>query len=185
MLGCSRSTSEIDDLLRIRPAGAHRLVLLCLLAVGGCAVEDSRIAQRGKTELLGLREVDLVSCLGGPDQHISFGSTDVLTYYFSSNSSLSYSPPVVGGFSVNNGGNCHVTVRVDGGVVRHVIYSGEKNATLAPDAYCAPILRSCLGELEAHPPARVSATTPVAPTSAAPAPAVPAPAAPAPASPQH
>jgi hypothetical protein len=154
MLGCSNSISEANDLPQIRLSGARPLLLLCLLAVGGCAVEDSLLARRGKSELLGLKEVDLVACLGGPDQHMSFGSTDVLTYYFTSNSSLSYSLPVVGGFSANNGGNCHVTVRVDGGVVTHVIYSGEKNATLAPNAYCAPILRSCLEELSARPPAR-------------------------------
>ena len=133
--------------------------------LAGCAVEDSFTAQRGKTELLGLKEVDLVGCLGGPDQHMSFGTTDVLTYYFTSSSSLSFAPPVVGGFSINNGGNCHVTVRTDDGVVTHVIYSGEKNATLAPDAYCAPILRSCLAELRAHPPARGTPTTTPRPTA--------------------
>ena len=96
-----------------------------------------------------MREVDLEACLGGPDQHDSFPGTDILTYYAVSNSSLGFSPPVIGGFSINNGGYCHITLRVDAGVVTHVIYSGEKNATLAPDAYCAPVLRSCLGELEA------------------------------------
>ncbi len=30
----------------------------------------------------------------------------------------------------------------------------EKNATLAPDAYCAPALRSCIAELAATQPAR-------------------------------
>ena len=127
------------------------LSLLCLGALVGCAVHDSRVAQRGKTQFLGMKEVDLEACLGGPDQRGSFPGTDVLTYYTTSSSSLSFSPPIVGGISINNGGNCHVTFRLDRGVVTHVIYSGEKNATLAPDAYCAPIVRSCIEELEATP----------------------------------
>ena len=140
---------EAEDLPRIRPI-ALICLLAALLALGGCAVEDSRIAQRGRTELLGMREVDLQACLGAPDQHSSFPGTDVLTYYATSNSSLGFSPPVIGGFSVTNGGYCHMTLRVDNGVVTHVIYSGEKNATGAPDAYCAPILRSCLAEFAAR-----------------------------------
>ncbi len=112
------------------------------------------IAQHAKTQLLGLREVDLVGCLGAPDQQRSFPGTDVLTWYATSSSSLSFSPPVVGGFSITNGGYCHITVRVDGGVATRILYSGEKNGTLAPDAYCAPIVRSCLVDLAVHPPRR-------------------------------
>ena len=127
------------------------LLLMGLLLVAGCAVEDSHIARDARTRLLGLKEVDLVACLGGPDQHSSYAGTNVLTWYANSNSSIGFSPPVIGGFSINNGGYCHITVRTDAGVVSHVIYSGEKNATLAPDAYCAPILRSCMAELRALP----------------------------------
>ena len=112
--------------------------VLCLTLLSGCAVEDSRLAQQGKTRLLGLKEVDLVACMGSPDQHSAFPGTDVLTWYAASNSSLSFSPPIIGGFSAANGGYCHVTARID---------RGENTATLAPDAYCAPILRSCLAEL--------------------------------------
>ena len=36
---------------------------------------------------------------------------------------------------------------INGRVVR-VLYSGEKNATGAPDAYCAPIIRTCLGQID-------------------------------------
>jgi len=139
---------EIDDLIK---TSILRLLCFGLLALGGCAVQDSRVAQHGKTQLLGLKEVDLVSCLGGPDQRLNFPGTDVLTWYATSSSSLGFTPPVVGGFSINNGGYCHVTVRLDAGIATHVIYSGEKNGTMAPDAYCAPIMRSCLAELSSRP----------------------------------
>ncbi len=130
--------------------------VLVLLLLGGCAVQDSRIAHRAQHRLVGLSELELEACLGVPDQHSSFPGTDVLTYYATSSSSTSYSVPIVGGLGLSNGGYCHATFRVDGGVVSNVLYSGEKNATLAPDAYCAPIVRTCLAYLSAHPPAAVS-----------------------------
>ncbi len=120
---------------------------MLMLPLGACAIEDSHIARRAQTQLIGMPEVDLEACLGSPDQHSSFGATDILTYYSASSSSLSYSIPIVGGLGVSNGGFCHATFRTDNGRVTHITYSGEKNATLAPSAYCAPILRSCLAEL--------------------------------------
>lgn len=158
-----------NDLTRLRLlASLCLLAPLCLSALGGCAIEDSRIAGYARTRLLGMKEVDLVACLGGPDQHMSYPGTDVLTWYATSSSSLAFSVPVVGGLSGSNGGYCHLTARIDDGLVSHIIYSGEKNATLAPNAYCAPILRSCMAELGA-PPQRPSAL-PLAP---APSPAGP------------
>ncbi len=128
-----------------------RATLAVLLMLSACAVEDAHTAHLAQHRLLGLSEVDLEACLGAPDQHSSFGSTDVLTWYAASSSSLSYSVPFVGGLGFSNGGYCHATVRVDDGRVTRVLYSGEKNATLAPDAYCAPILRTCLAFLDTHP----------------------------------
>ncbi len=52
---------------------------------------------------------------------------------------------------MGNGAYCHATFRIDQGRVVRLLYSGEKNATLAPDAYCAPIMRTCLDTLRASP----------------------------------
>jgi hypothetical protein len=132
-------------------SGNHllRYTTLLILApvIAGCAVNDSHIARAAPQRLIGLSEVDLQACLGSPDQHTSFGTTDIITYYANSDSSMNYSVPIIGGLSFSNGGYCHATFRIDNGTVTQVIYSGEKNATLAPDAYCAPIVRSCLERL--------------------------------------
>ncbi len=133
------------------------VAVLSLVVLAGCAVVDSRIAHRGQRRLVGLSELELEACLGVPDQHSSFPGTDVLTYYATSASSTSFSLPIVGGIGLSNGAYCHATFRVDGGIVTNVLYSGEKNATLAPDAYCAPIMRTCLAYLDAHPPVAVAA----------------------------
>jgi hypothetical protein len=126
-------------------------LLPTLFLLAGCAIQDSHIAERAQSQLIGMSEMDLEACLGGPDQHNTFGSTDILTYYATSSSSISYTIHVVGGLGMSNGGYCHATFRVDNGHVTRLLYSGEKNATLAPDAYCAPIMRTCLGTLQSNP----------------------------------
>ncbi len=143
-----------------RPVIARHLLLILLPLLCACAVEDSELAGRARKTLIGLSEVDLESCLGVPDQHASFGRTDVLTYYATSSSSTSYALPIIGGLGFSNGGYCHATFRVDDGRVSRLLYSGEKNATLAPDAYCAPILRTCLAWLDQHPVQVGAAGTP-------------------------
>jgi hypothetical protein len=125
-----------------------RLVCLMPLLLGACAVEDSHVAHMAQTRLIGMSQVDLESCLGVPDQHATFGDVDVLTYYTSSSSSTNYSIPVVGGLGFSNGGNCHATFDLKDGHVTQILYSGEKNAFVAPDAFCAPILRTCLDHLD-------------------------------------
>jgi hypothetical protein len=124
-----------------------RLMGLAPFLLTACAVQDSHIAHDAQTQLLGMAEVDLESCLGVPDQHSTFGTTDILTYYATSTSSDNYSLPVIGGMSFTNGAYCHATFQLKNGHVTQILYSGEKNATMAPDAYCAPIMRTCLVHL--------------------------------------
>ncbi len=138
------------------------LVGLTPLLLAACAVSDSRDAHVAQTRLVGMSEVDLESCLGVPDQHATFGDVDVLTYYTNSSSSMNYSIPVIGGFGFSNGGNCHATFDLKDQRVVRILYSGEKNALAATDAYCAPILRTCLDELSRTPAApALSAPPPV------------------------
>jgi hypothetical protein len=127
-----------------------RLPRVCgvLLILGGCAVKDSRIARDAQGSLMGLSEAALESCLGAPDESAAFGRIHVVTYYAVSTSSTSFSIPVIGGLGFSNGGYCHATFQLTDDRVTRVLYSGEKNATFAPDAYCAPIVRTCLAFLK-------------------------------------
>ena len=123
-------------------------VVLPMLLLG-CAIEDSNVALRAQKRLLRMPEADLETCIGSPDQHSSFGTTDVLTYYMNSSSSITYQLPLIQGPSFSNGGNCRMTVRLDDGVVSRILYSGEKNAIASPSSYCAPLVRTCLATLDA------------------------------------
>ncbi len=121
--------------------------ILAALLLSGCSLADSRTAQYARTNFVGLSEVDLQSCLGAPDNHSSFGAVDVLTYKGTStnNSGVNITLPIIGGgFSVSGGGYCNATFKVVDGRVAAVRYNGETDATGAPDAYCAPIVRRCL-----------------------------------------
>jgi hypothetical protein len=155
------------------------LLGLVALLPGACAFEDSRIAHDAQTRLMGMAEVDLQSCLGVPDQHSTFGTTDILTYYATSMSSDTWSIPAVGGFAFSNGAYCHATFQLKDGHVTQLLYSGEKNATMAPDAYCAPIMRTCMEHLSSIPPpsaAPVAGASSVAAPQAGGSPPVPGPA---------
>ena len=122
--------------------------MLCiLLSTTNCSVKDSKVAQIAQMRLIGMTEVDLESCLGVPDQYNKFGKTEVLTYYATSSSSFNFSVPIVGGPGFSNGGYCHATFQLKDSHVTQILYSGEKNAAFAPDAYCAPIMRTCLQHL--------------------------------------
>ena len=111
-----------------------------------------RTARSAQQKLIGWSELDLEACLGAPDQHSTFGDTDILTYYgnSTSNKGVSLGLPFLSGFSLagGGGGHCHAIFRAKEGRVAEVRYSGETNATLAPNAYCAPIVRSCVNQPE-------------------------------------
>jgi hypothetical protein len=64
---------------------------------------------------------------------------------------------LVGGIGLSYGGYCHATFQVTNGRVTQILYSGEKNALLAPDSYCAPILATCLSHLAQVPADRAGA----------------------------
>ncbi len=112
----------------------------------GCSLQDSATARKAQTMLMGMSEPDLEACLGVPAQHSEFGNTSILTWTstLTSSPSVSLSLPVTGGLSLSGGGSCGATIRLENGRVTEVRYTGENGEPLAPNAYCAPIVRSCV-----------------------------------------
>jgi hypothetical protein len=130
--------------------------LLCLgglLSMSACSLDDSRMAHQAQSGLLGFSERDLETCLGVPNRKDSFGQTTILSYDGTSTSTggVNVTLPVVGGVvSVSGGGYCHLEARLDNDRVTSIRYAGEKDATLAPDAYCAPLVRGCFARRPKH-----------------------------------
>jgi hypothetical protein len=137
---------------RWRRWGAIRKMLLLLsVTLSGCTIADSRMAETAQQRLVGWSKLAAETCLGAPVHESSFGDTDILTYVASSTDShtVSIGLPLVIGISVAGGGYCNAVLRVKDGRVAEVRYIGETNGYYgARDAYCAPIVRSCLE----HPP---------------------------------
>ena len=142
-------------------------VLTCVLA--SCSFHDARTAHAAQQRLIGWSELDLETCVGAPDQRSTFGDTDILTYFSSSTNNTGFNvgmPLLFGGFTLLGGGNCHATFTVKDGRVAEVRYTGETDAMLAPDAYCAPIVRTCVRQVE-QPGASPSITPEVTPRATA------------------
>ncbi|MBN8901879.1 MAG: hypothetical protein J0H57_12660 [Rhodospirillales bacterium] len=120
--------------------------LLALLLPASCGWQDSQTAEHGQQVIMGMSRPDLEACLGVPDQHDSLGDTDILTWNSTSTAArgVSVGLPVLGDLSLSGGGSCHAVVRLERGVVTEVRYTGENGAPLAPQSYCAPIVRSCV-----------------------------------------
>lgn len=126
-----------------------------------------------------MSELDLQTCLGNPNSSASFGTSKVLTYNSASTSSggITLTVPLVGGITITGNGYCHVVVRLDGERVSKVRFVGETDEPGAPDAWCAPIVRSCV----AHPEPYWTPRPPVPPVTSGPAGTTATPEAPAPA----
>ncbi|SKA30543.1 hypothetical protein SAMN02745126_04982 [Enhydrobacter aerosaccus] len=122
------------------------LPLACIAGLSGCSLNDSRLAHQAQSGLVGFSERDLDSCLGVPNRRAEFGQTTILSYDGASSTSsggIAVTLPIVGGISFSGGGYCHIIARLENGRVASIRYNGEKDATAAPDAYCAPLVRAC------------------------------------------
>jgi hypothetical protein len=131
---------------RSRRGVIRKMLLLLPVALSGCLVVDSRTAETARQSLVGWSKLAVETCLGAPAHESSFRDTDILTYAATStsNHTISLGFPFVIGLSWTGGGYCNAIVRVKGGRVAEVRYIGETHAFGAPDAYCAPIVRSCV-----------------------------------------
>lgn len=115
----------------------HVRTIVALSLCTGCALKDADTVAAARTRLLGMAKLDLEACLGVPDQHSAFGDSEILTYYATStsNGGVTLGLPLLGGLSLAGGGSCHATFKLDNGRVTEVRYTGETNATFAPNAY--------------------------------------------------
>jgi hypothetical protein len=95
---------------------------------------------------IGLENINPDSLKGASKGQNHISEYRILTYFGNSTSNKVFSLgiPLIGGLTISAGGYCHVIFRVKEGRVAELRYSGETEATLAPDAYCAPIVRGCV-----------------------------------------
>jgi hypothetical protein len=116
------------------------------LAIGssGCAYENTLMAARAKTSLVGLSELELETCLGLPDKEATKGKTTLLSYNATSARTVNLSIPIVNGIGVSIVGYCRATFRLENGRVAGVTYTGDGDPLEGRNSACGALMRACL-----------------------------------------
>jgi len=130
----------------LRPSVLLRSLLLLL--VGACST-GYYVAEKGRQLVLGMDAETLQICAGIPTRTKRL---DPLTELYSYEIKYEYTggaqitlPIIGGGFRIGGSGSyCHAIVRIVGGKVVGVNYTGDNDEMLGREGVCAPIFRGCL-----------------------------------------
>jgi hypothetical protein len=116
------------------------------IAIGssGCAYENTLMAARAKTSLVGLSELELETCLGLPDKEATKGKTTLLCYNATSARTVNLSIPIVNGIGVSLAAYCRAIFRLENGRVAGVTYTGDGDPLEGPNSACGALMRACL-----------------------------------------
>jgi hypothetical protein len=133
-----------------RPPVLSSLPLLFLVAA--CA-PNYDVAQKGRQFVTGMDVKTFKSCAGIPTRTERLDArTELYSYeirYDHTGGVQVILPIIGGGVSAGGGGSyCHALVRIVGGRVEGVTYTGDNDEMLGKEGVCAPIFRGCLREYE-------------------------------------
>jgi hypothetical protein len=133
---------------------------LVLILVGACATGHD-VAEKGRRFILGMDVDTLQSCAGIPTRTRQLDPrTELYSYeikYERTGGAEITLPLIGGGFRLGGSGSyCHAIVRVVGGKVVAVTYTGDNDEMIGREGICAPIVRGCLRAHEKAPEARTA-----------------------------
>jgi hypothetical protein len=116
------------------------------LAIGssGCAYENTLRAEKAKTRLVGLSELELETCLGPPDKEATKGTTRLLSYNAPGGSTVNLSVPIVNGAGLSMAGYCRAIFRLENDRVTNVTYTGDGDPLEGENSACGSLVRACL-----------------------------------------
>lgn len=106
--------------------------LIIILIVAGCSnarrTERAELAQRAKTELVGLTKIELLTCAGVPVRSTTEGDFEFMSY----------------GSGYGWGGSCVVTFVLQDDSVKTISYSGRTGRHGQTGEHCAYSVANCL-----------------------------------------
>lgn len=115
------------------------LAFLCVvLIVASCAALDrAKLAERARSELVGVTKDHLLACAGAPDKHLTSGNSEYLTY------SARTEQRTVDG---TGGGSrfCEATFILKNGFVEAITYRGKTGGLATKGEQCGYIVQNCL-----------------------------------------
>ena len=119
------------------------LSLLILIFLSGCMVaatrvHRSKVAQRAKTELIGLSKIEILACAGTPVRSDQGNKLEYFTYLGSSEKiDKSGKVPADARY-------CEVTFTFENNKVTDINYTGRTGANQTKDEECAFVVEKCL-----------------------------------------
>ena len=119
----------------------------------GCSIERAQLAERAKSEMVGLSKTDILTCMGRPDSRS--GSEDFEEWVYSHSDSpgignthgrLDEETTTGGGGTTTTarGRYCIVHIRFRRDTVSSVRYSGQTGGIFTRDEQCAFLVSGCL-----------------------------------------
>ena len=141
--------------------GARAVALIGLLAVTlcGCAAQEARNAYLGRTQLVGLSQSDVRMCAGFPTGTAEDRRSEIWTYEHGGTTPGGLTTPALplmmpwgpSSVGVATDGYCRVQLRFVKDRVAEVEYAGATDVGAARNAFCSPIIRTCLSYKESGP----------------------------------
>jgi hypothetical protein len=123
---------------------------LALLMITGCT-PGYEVAKQGRHLVIGMDATALQACAGIPTRTAQLDPRTQLWSYenkYERTGGLEITLPIIGGgiAAGGSGSYCHALVRIAGGKVVGVTYTGDNDDFIGKDGVCAPIFRGCLRE---------------------------------------
>jgi hypothetical protein len=125
------------------------IATLSILVLAGCALQRADIANRARTEMVGMSKKDLLMCAGEPLRKNKLDGIELLTYIGGSESV--YGGSVISapqnsavGFGKSVHLYCEATFAIKEGVVQKVSYQGRTGGQSSQGEQCAFIVGNCV-----------------------------------------
>jgi hypothetical protein len=116
--------------------------------LAGCAMQRAGVAERARTEMVGMSKKDLLMCAGVPARQERVDDLEFLTYTGGGDSvgaayARSTSPATAVAVGKRTQRYCEATFTLKDGVVQQVRYSGRTGGLLSRGEQCAFIVENC------------------------------------------
>ncbi|MDD5033346.1 MAG: hypothetical protein PHE55_01195 [Methylococcaceae bacterium] len=115
--------------------------ILLLLAISGCAAHRAEIAQRARSELVGLSKTQLLQCMGPSQRQERSESGEILIF---SGATPNYSCPLRMGETEPPRRYCEAAFVLENGVVKTVGYREPNGNIITQADRCAFLVEKCV-----------------------------------------
>lgn len=115
------------------------------VALAGCAIQRSQIAQDARAQMVGLSKEQVLTCMGAPANKAAEGATEVWGYASGNGMTIaSASYDRFGGTAIASSRFCNINIVMASGRVTAVNYTGPTGGLLSAGEQCAYAVDACV-----------------------------------------